>query len=144
MNIKKSKKRKKQSPKNYRFIPGPIKKRLSKLNRKRVFSIYTKALKIFTLCILIVAVIAIGVDLNKNLQDKEKIDFEREKITRELDFWQSFVTKHQDYRDAYLQLAILEYRVRDYSKAKFYLNRALSIDPNFEKAKEMERVLSVK
>lgn len=138
------KKSKRKSPKIYRFIPEPIKRHLSKYSRRKVFNVYRQTLKVFTVFIFVIVIIVLGYDLYNNVQDKKKIDLERAKITREIDFWESFVTKNQDYRDAYLQLAILEYRVRDYSKAKFYLNRALSIDPNFEKAKEMERVLSVK
>ena len=155
---KRQRKRKNKSPKIYRFIPDSVKASAGKpssiwkhffnlnidLNRKEVFNVYRKALRIFTLFIFIVAIVALGFDLSKNIKEKEKTDFERERITRELNFWQSFVAKHHDYRDAYLQLAVLEYRLRDVNKAKFYLNKSLSIDPNFEKARELEKILSIK
>ena len=56
----------------------------------------------------------------------------------------TLLEKNNDYRDGYLQLAILEYKLRDYSKAQLYLGKALEIDPNFEKAKELGKALSIK
>lgn len=142
--MKKQKNYKNKFPKIYRFIPEPIKKRLSKLSRKKVFSVYKKILQAFTIFIFIIAIIVLGYDLYNNIQDKKKIDFQREKIIKELEFWQSFIAEHKDYRDAYLQLAILEYRLRNFDNAKFYLDKSLSIDPNFEKGRELEKVLGSK
>ena len=142
--MKKKKSKRNKSPKIYRFIPDVFRKHASKFNRRKVFSAYRNALIVFTIFIFIVVIVVLGLDLHKNLQDREKLDFEREKITKELNFWQSFVAKHQDYRDAYLQLAILEYRLRDVNKARFYLNKSLAIDPNFEKGRELKKVLSSK
>lgn len=130
--MKKQKKSENKSPKIYRFIS----------DRRKVFNIYRQSLKTFTIFIFIIAIIVLGLDLYKNIQEKKRIDFEREKINKEINFWQSFVSKHQDYRDAYLQLAILEYRLRDINKARFYLDKSLAIDPNFEKGRELENALS--
>lgn len=136
------KKSKRKLPKIYRFIPEGFRKHLLNLNRRKAFNVYKITLKALTVFIFIVTIIILGLDLYSNIQDKKKIDFEREKITKELTFWQSFIEEHQDYRDAYLQLAVLEYKLRDFNKAKFYLNQALAIDPNFEKGRELEKVLS--
>lgn len=134
MSIKKSKKRKDKFPNIYRFIS----------DRKKVFGVYSKTLIIFTLFIFIVTIIVLGYDLYENIQDKEKIDLERDRITKEINFWNSFLGKHKGYRDGYLQLSILEYKLRNFNKAKSYLDEALAIDPNFEKGKELEKVLSIK
>src|SRR3989344_6657479 len=114
-------------PSIYRFIP----------DRKQVFRAYSKVLRIFTLLIFIIAIVVLAYDLKKNTEAKEKIDLERANISKEIGFWQAFLEKNKDYRDGYLQLAVLEYKLRDYSKARFYLGKALEIDPNFEKGKEL-------
>ena len=80
-------------------------------------------------------------DLYSSYQDKLKLESERNKIIQEIEYWQDVVNKYKDYRDAYFQLAILEYRLKDFNKSKFYLDRALELDPNFEKGRVMETIL---
>lgn len=138
------KSKKHKSPNIYRFIPAKLRKELSRLDRKEVFGAYSKALNVFTLIIFIVAIIILGYDLYGNIKDREKIDLERANIAKEISFWQSFLEKNRDYRDGYLRLAILEYQLRNVNNAKIYLNKALEIDPNFEKTKELEKVLNIK
>lgn len=134
MSTKHSKKRKAKSPSISRFIP----------DRKRFFRAYSKALKIFTLIVFICTILILGYDLSKNIKAKEKLDLKRAKITKEISFWQSFFEKNKGYRDGYLRLAILEYKLRNFNKAKSYLDEALAIDPNFEKGRELEKILSTK
>jgi len=133
-----------KSPRIYRFIPDIFDKHASKFNRKQVFGAYSNALRIFTLLIFAIAIFILAYDLKKNIEAKEKIDLERADISKEISFWQSFLKKNNDYRDGYLRLSILEYKIGDYGKARFYLGKALEIDPNFEKGKELEKALSFK
>ena len=140
--MKSKKTNKSKFPSIYRSIPEKVKKNLFSLNRKRVFGVYSNILKIFTLIIFVVAIIVLSYDLRINLQNKRKIDLERTNLLKEVSFWESFLKKNKDYRDGYLQLAILEYKLRNANKAKFYLSQALEIDPNFEKGRELESVLT--
>lgn len=94
------------------------------------------------LFILIIAIVISGLDLYKNLQNKQKIDQERQEIISEIKFWQGVASKYQGYRDAYYQLAVLEYRLKDFDKAKFYLKKVLVLDPNFEEGRRLHRFLS--
>jgi tetratricopeptide (TPR) repeat protein len=55
--------------------------------------------------------------------------------------WEKIVTEKPDYRDGYLQLAFLHYKLFENKKAKEYLAKALAIDPNFEAARELEKLL---
>lgn len=55
--------------------------------------------------------------------------------------WEQIVSEKPDYRDAYLQLALFHYKLYENEKAKDYLQKALELDPNFEPAKEMEKIL---
>lgn len=94
--------------------------------------------------ILVVTIIIVGLDLYRNIRQKEGVDRERQKIISNIHYWQGIINKYKDYRDAYFQLAVLEYRLRDFDKAKFYLDKSLAIDPNFEKGRELEQILNIK
>jgi len=94
--------------------------------------------------ILVVTIIIVGLDLYRNIKQKEGVDRERQKIISKIQYWQGITNKYKDYRDAYFQLAVLEYRLRDFDKAKFYLKKTLDIDPNFDKGREFERILNIK
>lgn len=128
-NIKKEAKKEK-SPSNFRTIPATF------------LRIYRLSLKVFIIFIFILAVIVVGLDLNANIQAKQAIDLEREKLTRELKFWEDFIDEHKDYRDAYFQAAILEYRLGNTSKAKMHAEKGLALDPNSEDGKKLEELLS--
>lgn len=81
-------------------------------------------------------------DLYSNYQSKKKIDLERQEVISKIGKWEEIINKYKDYRDGYFQLAILEYQLKDFNKAKFYLNKSLALDPNFEKGRELEKILS--
>ncbi len=55
--------------------------------------------------------------------------------------WGEIVAEKPDYRDGYLQLAFLHYKLFENEKAKEYLAKALAIDPNLEVARELEKLL---
>lgn len=136
--MRKQEKSEDKFPKIYRFIFEPLKKHKSKLTRQKVFRVYKKTLKIFTVFIFIIAIIYLGFDLYRNTQEKKRIDFEREKISKELDFWKSFIAEHNDYRDAYFQASILEYKLGNTDLSKLYLSQGLAVDPNSENGKKIE------
>lgn len=94
--------------------------------------------------VLVVILAIVGLDLYKDVLEQKKIEAERKEIISKIEYWQGIVDKYKDYRDAYFQLAILEYRVKNFDKSKFYLDKSLAIDPNFEKGRELEKVLSSK
>ena len=71
----------------------------------------------------------------------ERIKNEPQRVREEIAFWEKVVLEKPDYRDAYLQLAILNYQIYEKEKAKFYLGKALNLDPNFEPAKEFKKIL---
>ena len=129
-------------PKIYRFITDSLTISLFKTKSFRL----ARAIKIATLTFLgAVMLFILGIstyDLYSNYQNKKKIDLERQEIISKIEKWQGVVNKYKDYRDGYFQLAILEYRLRDFAKSKLYLGKVLSIDPNFEKGRELEKVLN--
>lgn len=53
-----------------------------------------------------------------------------QKIQSEIKFWQLQIAKFPNSRDAYLKLAVLNWRLYRNFEAKKYLSKALAIDPN--------------
>lgn len=64
-----------------------------------------------------------------------------EDIKRLIAGWEKILEEKPDYRDGYLQLAVLYYKLGENAKAKLNLAKALELDPNYEPAKELERIL---
>jgi hypothetical protein len=145
INIKKNLpagEKKEKSPSNSRRIPAfSFKFSLPKINSARLIKLYKRALKVFVVFIFILTAIIVGLDFRNNLQSKQKIDSQREVLTKDLNFWKDFIAKHQDYRDAYFQASVLEYRLGDISKARMYVEKGLSLDPNSEDGRKIEALL---
>ncbi len=91
--------------------------------------------------LLLIAIALQSVSLYQNLQEEKKLSSDRQKTVAELAFWKQTVGKYKNYRDAYFKIATLEYRLGDVDEAKIYLKKILDLDPNFGKAREMEKIL---
>lgn len=121
-----------------------MKKRFVKKDRfPRIYRIYTD--KVFwvsmassVLLILISYVVFMTYSKFNKLQELTK---ERGKIIFEISHWEKIATNYKDYRDAYFKLAVLEYQLGESEKSKNYLDKALELDPNFEKGRELEGLL---
>jgi tetratricopeptide (TPR) repeat protein len=83
----------------------------------------------------------VGIDLQKNFQTKINIDFQREILGKDLNFWKDFISQHENYPNAYLQASVLEYKLGDISKAKTYVEKGLSLDPNSAEGLKVEQLL---
>lgn len=112
---------KKEFPNIYRFIPA------------------------FVLCLMFLILVALmGLDLHRNLQEKNKADVKRQEIMQKLHYWEEVVEKYKGYRDGYFQAALLAYQLGENGKSNVYLQKALELDPNFEEGRRLEKVLSSK
>lgn len=58
----------------------------------------------------------------------------QEKVT----YWDSVTKEHPDFPDAYYQAAWYDYILGEKQKAYEFLNKALSLDPGFNKAQELK------
>lgn len=114
-------------PKNFRFITEKVKKLLN-----------WKILVIVCLCAVIAFLI---LDVAKLYQRFTKQRAQMQKITQEIASWQKIVGKYTDYRDGYFKLALLENQLGNKNTALSYLQKALVIDPNFQKGRELEKLL---
>lgn len=140
----KNKAKKAQSPSNFRTISERFKFSFPKFTLVTLLKIYKGSLKAFIVFIFLLAVFVVGLDLQKNLNTKRDIDIHRENLTKDLNFWEDFIAKHKDYRDAYFQVSVLEYKLGNTSKAKMYAEKGLSLDPNSEDGRKIEKFLEGK
>lgn len=81
----------------------------------------------------------LGITLSP-LKILENIKAEPQQIRNEIAFWEKVVAEKSGYRDAYLQLTILNYKIYQIDRAKKYLEKAKEIDPNYEKVQELENL----
>ncbi|MDP2861140.1 MAG: hypothetical protein Q8N98_05560 [bacterium] len=72
---------------------------------------------------------------------KEKIDAPK-KTEEKILGWQKVAKEKPDFRDAYLELALLNYQLGRTEMAKYFLGKALFLDPNFPPARELERTIN--
>jgi tetratricopeptide (TPR) repeat protein len=141
-NIKKKAKNIK-SPSNSRSITDKPHFSFSfpKVSHTALIKMYGGALKTFLICIFIVAAVIVYIDLQKNIQAKQSIDSQRNALARDLNYWENFISEHQDYRDAYIHASILEYKLGDTSSARIYIEKSLALDPNSPEALKIEQFL---
>lgn len=83
----------------------------------------------------------VGFRLTNDLSYIEKLKEQHKSIASQIAFWENAVSTYKDFRDGYFKLALLEYQRGNLLKAKVYLQDALIIDPNFEKGRELEKIL---
>lgn len=121
------KKRKQQLPSNYRTIP-------EKLNTdKTVFFV--------GLVIMLFAISLIGLNIYLNFQKQKNLTNEKFRVIREISFWENEVARHSNYRDGYMSLALLNFQVKNFKEARNSLKKIFELDPNFEKGRELEKLL---
>jgi tetratricopeptide (TPR) repeat protein len=141
-NIKKKAKNIK-SPSNSRSITDKPHFSFSfpKVSHATLIRLYRGTLKAFLIFIFILAAVIVYIDFQGNIQAKQSIDSQRNALAKDLNYWESFISKHQDYRDAYIQASILEYKLGDTSKARMYIEKSLTLDPNSSEALKIEQLL---
>lgn len=96
-------------------------------------------LTIIASILIILTILVVALDLSNNYIRNQKYIGERESIQKEIRFWESVLQKYPDYRDAYYELAVLNYRLKDIDKSRKNINKALRIDPNFKEGNEFKK-----
>jgi len=103
--------------------------------------LFSKVVTIFLFSIFLIAIIIVGFDLLKGIYGEIRLTEERRETEIQINYWKNILDKQSNYRDGYIELAILEYRLGDKGKAVTYLQDALNTDPNFGKSRELENLL---
>lgn len=73
--------------------------------------------------------------LIQNRQKLQQIALERQQIQQEITYWQGITQKYHGYRDVYLKLASLEYKLGNTQQARQNIDKAFTIDPNTKEGK---------
>jgi tetratricopeptide (TPR) repeat protein len=66
---------------------------------------------------------------------------QKTKATDNLAYWESVVRTHPNFTDGYYNAGFYSYILGDKGKAIGYVTKALKLDPNFEEAKELEKII---
>ncbi|MGB9911659.1 MAG: hypothetical protein ACPLKP_03655 [Microgenomates group bacterium] len=77
--------------------------------------------------------------INQLWQQKHYSD--PEDIKKLINGWERILEKYPNYRDGWLQLAVLTYKNSQEEKTKESLKKALSLDPNYLLANELEKII---
>lgn len=72
---------------------------------------------------------------------QRKLYSDPEDIKKLIAAWGKILEEKPNYRDGYLQLAYLHYKLYENEKAKEYLEEAIELDPNYELARELKKIL---
>ena len=88
------------------------------------------------------SLLVLGTVYVKSMGDLRDLEKARAGIQKELVFWEKVVEKHTDYRDAFMNVSLLQYQLGDMDGAKKSLEKALALDPNFAKARELQKILA--
>lgn len=91
--------------------------------------------------LLVLIMVAYGLLYIQKRQQLQKVQQERAGVQKEIRYWEEVAGKHSDYRDAYSKLAVLEYELGNIEKAKMYVATVLKLDPNFDKGRELEKLM---
>lgn len=78
-------------------------------------------------------------DLEKEIENQEKGP---QRIKAEIQEWEKVLEEKPDYRDAYLQIAVLNWQIYKETEAREAVNKALELDPNFEAGKKFKKFLA--
>jgi len=129
-----------QFPNIFRIIPES---KLFKqaLKSKPLFYLFSGFMVIVSI-MLVLTIVIFGVKLNSSLRMLIKVTSQRQELKAKINFWQSITDKYEGYKDAYFQIAVLEYRLGDLRSAKQANNQALLLDPNFEDAKKLDNLIN--
>jgi len=102
--------------------------------------------KIVVMLIIIIALICgIAVFSLKTYQyyaKAQQVLAQEQQMQSKINFWQSIADKYEGYKDAYFQMAVLDYELGNISKAKRENKKALTLDPNFTDAIKLETILN--
>ena len=97
--------------------------------------IQTKKVLFFLLLILLfLSVFWPKRNIAQEWQEKKETE---EKVKK----WEAVLRKYPRFRDIYLRLAILNWKIYHYKKANQYLQKAKQLDPNFKKTKEVQKII---
>lgn len=114
-----------QFPKNYRTI-----------TEKTVTLVVVLAISS-----LILFITLLSTQIFNNYREFERISKERAELSSKLNSWSSILDRFPGYSDASFNIALIHFQLNDLAKAREYLNKTLSFDPNYPGAETLNAEL---
>src|SRR5262249_29569956 len=124
----------KQFPKIFRFIPDYHRYLIRLSDFPLLFVGFFSG-------VMLTGIILQSIFLYNNLQKLQAIGVKRSALEDQAQILSNLTKSYPSYRDLYLQVAVIEYRLGNTTQAKAYADRALVIDPNFQAAIDLESKL---
>ena len=115
-----------------------LKRGFKSKKRKKIFTALILSTSIFFLALILL----LSVVLFNLLEKRDQIAQQKASFMSQVSFWQNIIVERPDYRDAYFELSILEFKLKDINSSKFYLEKALTLDPNFKQGIEFQKTLN--
>src|SRR5579872_4854163 len=81
-----------------------------------------------------------GIVLAQNLVGFYQVFTTRQNLSSQRELWTNISSKFPGYRDAYFQIAQISYELGDIKTENMYLEKTLSVDPNFLPAQSLEKL----
>jgi len=130
---------KKKKEEDYRHLVKTEKKAIAKYSPKikRTIPEWAVSSAIISCAGFLVIILLIFLQVQQIKALKEQ----RSVLEANLRVWQAVLQKYPDYRDGYMQSAVLEYRLNNTNDARQYTEKALSIDSTYEPAKRFMEIL---
>lgn len=97
---------------------------------------------IFILIILTLLIITGFFMCGIALRQKQLTENYNKKIEKKISYWQRIVKKYNNYPTSYFELAVLEYRLKNFDKSRTFLKKALYLDPGFKEGLKLQELLS--
>lgn len=130
-----SKEKSAQFPRIYRLIT-------EKPLIKNVFKFFAVVLILISVFILTISIAYFTVKFYKNFSELKNLNLKRQNLENQANFWESVAQKYDGYKDAYFRVAVTEYQLGNFQKARDYNEKALLLDPNYSDAKKLEDILN--
>lgn len=137
------------------FLPGPMKqsnyyRRITELLPKSIAKTWQKWVKkpllnnnlySFFIVFLLITGIFLGIIAYLLSVKYEAVKQKRNDLVDQLGKWERVALVHPNYPDAYFRAAYFAYEIRDTKKARYYLQKALVLDPGFTAAYKLMKLI---
>jgi|SRR5579871_157966 len=91
--------------------------------------------------VFLVGIIICLIAIQDKVVQRNLLEQKRAAIQKQILRWQAIAKQNPGYRDAYFQLALLEYQLGDFQATQEDLNTVEGIDPTFEEAYQLEKMM---
>lgn len=110
----------------------------------KFYSYFSILLTFIVVIFLVILIIFISIDFGQNFIKFQALQTQRKDLISKINFWNSIADKYTGYPDAYLNISSLYFQLDDLSSARKYINKTLLLNPDYEKARQLEEKISQK